>query len=68
MKLEIIKNYVASCVRMCSNVLECVSAGEIQQLLNFKSRTSVQRILKKMLDAGKIKKTGDSKNVIYTKN
>ncbi len=45
-----------------------VSAGEIQQLLNFKSRTSVQRILKKMLDAGKIKKTGDGKNVIYIKN
>ncbi|MBR3812655.1 MAG: hypothetical protein IKK38_02160 [Spirochaetaceae bacterium] len=49
-------------------MLECVSAGEIQQLLNFKSRTSVQRILKKMLEAGKIKKTGAGKNAIYIKN
>ena len=45
-----------------------ISAAEIQGFLNFKSRTSVQRILKKLLESGKIKKSGDGKNVAYIKS
>ncbi len=45
-----------------------MSSGEIQTKLGFKSRTSVQRILKKLLESGKIKKTGDGKNIVYEIN
>ena len=45
-----------------------MSSGEIQTKLGFKSRTSVQRILKKLLESGKIKKTGDGINIVYEIN
>ena len=42
-----------------------VSASQIQQKFGFKSRTSVQRILTKMLSESKIQKTGTGKNTVY---
>ncbi len=44
----------------------CVSASQIQQEFGFKSRTSVQRILTKMLSESTIKKTGTGKNTVYS--
>ena len=43
-----------------------VSAAEIQNALGFKSRTSVQRIITKLLSEGKILKSGTGKNTVYT--
>ena len=43
-----------------------VSASQIQQELGFKSRTSVQRILTKMLSESKVQKTGIGKNTVYS--
>ena len=43
-----------------------VSAAEIQDALGFKSRTSVQRIITKLLSEGKIHKSGTSKNTVYS--
>ena len=42
-----------------------ISAAQIQKELGFKSRTSVQRILTKMLSDSKIKKSGTGKNTVY---
>ena len=42
-----------------------VSAAEIQNALGFKSRTSVQRIISKLLSEGKISKSGAGKNTCY---
>ena len=42
------------------------SAAEIQNALGFKSRTSVQRIITKLLSEGKILKSGTGKNTVYT--
>lgn len=42
-----------------------VAAGEIQKKLHFKSRTSVHRLLSKMIELNQIKKSGEGKNVIY---
>ena len=43
-----------------------VSASQIQHEFGFKSRTSVQRILTKMLFESKIQKTGTGKNTVYS--
>ena len=42
-----------------------ISAAEIQNALGFKSRTSVQRIISKLLSEGKISKSGAGKNTYY---
>lgn len=44
-----------------------ITAAEIQNLLKFKSRTSAQRLLTKLLEAGKIQKSGGGKNVVYVR-
>ena len=42
-----------------------VTAAEIQEALHFKSRTSVQRALSKLLAHGVIQKAGAGKNTVY---
>lgn len=41
------------------------SSSEIQSAMGFKSRTSVQRILSKLLTESKIQKAGEGKNTVY---
>ena len=43
-----------------------VSALEIQETMGFKSRTSVHRIISKLLSENKIKKYGEGKNTVYS--
>lgn len=43
-----------------------VTAAELQNFLKLKSRTSVQRILSKLIDESKIKKLGSGKNTVYS--